>query len=198
MSRHVGEDPFSGESGPSPEPDPVEIDVYCEIYVNGQLSGRTTVKRSLGSPDWHEKFIFPDLPPFQNLEIVVFREKRLMKPILIGSAVIPLMNFRRGEHVEGWFPVLGGQTFAGIVMGEVKMKLKVDEEIILPYAVYSKLLQTLQAKNLLDWIYEIECKLQIKNVLEHIVPIARAKNILIKNLIELADREVDGTLRSVS
>ncbi len=129
MSRHVGEDPFSGESGPSPEPDPVEIDVYCEIYVNGQLSGRTTVKRSLGSPDWHEKFIFPDLPPFQNLEIVVFREKRLMKPILIGSAVIPLMNFRRGEHVEGWFPVLGGQTFAGIVMGEVKMKLKVDEYV---------------------------------------------------------------------
>ena len=139
--------------------DAVDSDIYCEIYVNTIMAGRTTVKRTLGSPDWHEKFAFTDLPPFGNLEVLVFREKRLAKPVLIGSTVIPLMNFRRGEYVEGWFPVLGGQGYIGAVMGEVRLKLKVDEyvaravsrqntmlrrscdrEIILPFAMYADML----------------------------------------------------------
>ena len=109
------------------EAEGADADIYCEFFVNGVLSGRTTVKKGPGSPDWHERFAFTDLPPFENLEILVFKEKKLLKPVLIGSTVIPLMNFRRGEHVEGWFPVLNGQGFIGNVVGEVRLKVKVDE-----------------------------------------------------------------------
>lgn len=107
--------------------DQVDIDVYCEIFVNAQLSGRTTIKKSLGAPDWREHFTFTDLPPFGNMEIIVWRDKKLNKPVMIGNIVIALMNFRRGEQVEGWFPILSSQHHAGIVVGEIRLKVRVDE-----------------------------------------------------------------------
>lgn len=39
----------------------------------------------------------------------------------------------------------------------------------------------------------MDTKLEIKNVADHIIAIANAKNVLIQNIMDLADREVDGT-----
>ncbi|KAJ3535468.1 hypothetical protein NM688_g6971 [Phlebia brevispora] len=178
------------------EGDSMELDIYCEFWVNGIFTGKTTTKKGLGSPDWHEKFAFNDLPPFEHLEIMVYRERRVSKPMLVGTTQIPLMNFRRGEYVEGWFPVLGGPHTAGIMMGEVRLKLKVDEEIILPYAMYDDMLKVLLSKNMLDWVSELDAKLEIKNISDHLIAIAKAKNILMKDIMALADREVDGTPQS--
>ncbi len=124
VTRYSLDDSVGGDVEPG---DSVDLDLYCEFRVNDICAGKTTVKKGAGSPDWHEKFAFTDLPPFQNLEVLVYREKRMPKPLLLGSTLIPLMNFRRGEHVEGWFPVLGGQYRPGTVMGEIRLKLKVDE-----------------------------------------------------------------------
>lgn len=126
-SSKLMEDASFGDFDSRAESDPVDIDVYCEIFVNGFLSGRTTIKKGLGSPDWREQFTFTDLPPFANLEILVWRDRRAARPVLIGSTVIALMNFRRGEQTEGWFPVLSSQHHAGIIVGEVRLKLRVDE-----------------------------------------------------------------------
>lgn len=126
-SRPFPEDPLSADQEAKPETDAIDMDVYCEVYVNSILSGRTTVKKGLGSPDWHEAFTFSDLPPFENLEIVVKREKKLVKPIVLGSILIYLMNFRRGEYIEGWFPVVNGNGHIGVQAGEMRMKLRVDE-----------------------------------------------------------------------
>jgi hypothetical protein len=109
----------------------VDLDLFCEVYFNNVLSGRTVVKKSMGSPDWHESFLFTDLPPFEKLTVVVWREKRLQKPLIIGTVYITLTNFRRGEHVEGWFPVLfGGATTACAQVGELRLRLKVDESAV--------------------------------------------------------------------
>jgi hypothetical protein len=110
------------------EVDAVDLDVSCEIHLNGQLCGRTTVKRGIGSPDWHEHFTFADLPPFETLEVFVWREKKLLKPTDMGSIRIALSNFRRGEAVEGWFPVLhSGPIASSVQVGDVRMKIRVDE-----------------------------------------------------------------------
>lgn len=103
-----------------------DMDVYCSLWVNSILCGKTTVRKGVGSPDWHEGFTFTDLPPFDTLEVIVWRDKRLAKPVQIGTIALPLMNFRRGEHVEGWFPVLSSAQ-AGGVAGEIRLKLRVDE-----------------------------------------------------------------------
>ena len=41
---------------------------------------------------------------------------------------------------------------------------------------------------------ELETRLKMKNVNNNIMSIAIAKNVLLENIMELADREVDGTL----
>jgi hypothetical protein len=106
----------------------VDLNVSCEIHLNEQLCGRTTVKKGIGAPDWHEKFTFSDLPPFENLELIVWREKKLLKPVIMGSIRIALGNFRRGEAIEGWFPVLhNGPIASGVQVGDIRMKIRVDE-----------------------------------------------------------------------
>lgn len=115
------------------EADAIDLDVSCEIHLNEQLCGRTTVKKGIGSPDWHEKFIFSDLPPFENLELIVWREKKLLKPVIMGSIRIALGNFRRSEAVEGWFPVLqNGPIASGVQVGDIRMKIRVDECVFDP------------------------------------------------------------------
>jgi Ca2+-dependent lipid-binding protein len=112
----------------SREADPVDLDAFCEIHLNDSMCARTTVKKGIGSPDWHENFLFSDLPPFETLEVTVWREKRLSKPVSLGSVRIALTNFRRSEAVEGWFPVIqAGGVSNSVQVGEIRMKLTVNE-----------------------------------------------------------------------
>ncbi|OCH96153.1 Rho GTPase activation protein [Obba rivulosa] len=194
ISKVTADDPASGD--PDPNSDAIDMDLYCEMHVNSQLCGRTTVKKGIGSPDWQERFTFSDLPPFENLEILIWREKKLMKPVLIGSVLIVLANFRRGEYIEGWFPVLTTGSSAHLQVGEVRLKLKVDEEIVLPYSAYVGILKTFISRNALDWMQDLETHFKLKTISSHIMSIAIAKNVLMDNIMELADREVDGTVTS--
>ncbi|EPQ60641.1 Rho GTPase activation protein [Gloeophyllum trabeum ATCC 11539] len=179
------------------ETDGADMDVYCEVYINEVLSGRTTTKRCPGSTDWHEAFAFCDLPPFENLEILIWREKKLTRPILMGNIQVFLSDFRRGETVEGWFPVLFGDMGApSIHVGDLRLKLKVDEEIILPLSAYSDLLETLYSRNCLDWMSDLEGRLQLTSLSSQVLSISIARNVLLDHIFELADREVDGTPHS--
>ncbi|TFY69240.1 hypothetical protein EVJ58_g517 [Rhodofomes roseus] len=160
--------------------DALDLDVYCEIFVDGCLCGRTTTS-----------------PQFENLEVVVLREKRMSKPVVVGVVSIALMNFRRGEHIDGWFPVLSPNPGTYAQTGELRLKLRVDEEIILPFSEYSGLLQTFSSRNSLDWLVDLESRLKLKNTIpHHIISIAIAKDVLVHDILEMADREVDGTLSS--
>jgi hypothetical protein len=141
-----------GGTETNPEADPVDLDVSCEIHLNGMLCGRTTLKKGIGSPDWHENFTFTDLPPFDTLDIFVWKEKKLFKPTLMGCVRVTLGNFRRGESIEGWFPVLHqGPTASDLQVGDIRLKIRVDEEIILPYDAYSSLLQASFTLSYMCW-----------------------------------------------
>ncbi|KAF7306927.1 Elongation of fatty acids protein [Mycena indigotica] len=170
------------------------MDVSCEIHFNSMLCGRTTLKKGIGSPDWHENFTFTDLPPFDTLEVLVWKEKKLFKPTLLGSVRVTLANFRRGESVEGWFPVLHqGPTVSDLQVGDIRLKIRVDEEIILPLDAYSKLLQTFNTRNFLEWMTDFESKFKLKTISHQLISIAVAKGNLIAQVQEIAAREVEGT-----
>jgi len=113
---------FEGDGG--------EGEISCEIHMNDIICSRTTTKKGLNSSDWHESFTFPGLPPFENLDIVVWRERKFARPSILGVARIALANFRRGEAVEGWFPILqAGSIGTEIQFGELRLKLRVDEYV---------------------------------------------------------------------
>jgi hypothetical protein len=104
-----------------------DIDVYCEIVLNDAVCARTTLKKGLGLPEWHESFMFSDLPPFENLEVTIWKEKKFLKPSLLGKVTVDLITFRRGEVVEGWYPVQSTNYSSQLQLGELRLKVQVNE-----------------------------------------------------------------------
>ncbi|KAG6890402.1 hypothetical protein C0995_008756 [Termitomyces sp. Mi166 len=169
-----------------------DFTVSCHVHLNGILCGRTSEKKGIGSPDWLESFTFSDLPPFDSLVLLIRRDKKIMKNVTLGSVTIPLAHFRRGESVEGWFPILhSGSTASDIQVGELRLKILVNEEIILPQKAYASLLQTLTSRNFLDWIEDFENKLKMKNVSSHLMFLAIDQNVVVSHVQEFAAREVN-------
>ncbi|KDR84991.1 hypothetical protein GALMADRAFT_233525 [Galerina marginata CBS 339.88] len=177
--------------------DGADVDISCEIHLNDILCSRTTPKRGMGSSDWHESFAFTGLPPFENLDIVVWREKKMFKPAVIGITRIALGNFRRGDTVEGWFPVLQtGSIGTEVQYGELRLKIRVDEEIVLPYSCYAGLMATCNSRSFLDWMSDLESRLKLKAISSHLMSIAVATNVVIEQVQEYALREVDNSSTS--
>ncbi|KAJ7634305.1 GTPase activating protein [Mycena polygramma] len=183
-----------GGTDTNPEADPVDLDVSCEIHLNNMLCGRTTLKKGIGSPDWHENFTFTDLPPFDTLDILVWKEKKLFKPTADG--VCPGHPGAQRRVTSKWVTI--------------RLKIRVDEEIILPYDAYSNLLkasfklirhppaltvdlQTLTSRNFMEWMADFESKFKLKTISHQLISIAVARNDLIEQVQEIALREVDGT-----
>ena len=111
-----------------------DYDVWCEIWANSMLCARTTVKKCTANPEWHESFLIGDLPPFDNLQITLYKERRgSARSVPIGSVVISLGTFQRGEYMEGWNSIVGTNTNISTgsgfysQVGELRLKLKIDE-----------------------------------------------------------------------
>ncbi|KAF4623907.1 hypothetical protein D9613_001809 [Agrocybe pediades] len=173
------------------ETDGPEAEISCEIHLNDIICSRTTTKSGSGSLDWHESFTFSGLPPFENLDIVVWRERKATRPTVLGIIRVALNTFRRGEAVEGWYPVLQTASVGTeIQLGELRLKIKVDEEIILPYANYTKLMTVCKSRSFLDWMSDLENRLKLKTVSTHLLSIAVATNTVVEQVQEYASREV--------
>ncbi|KAF6766033.1 GTPase activating protein [Ephemerocybe angulata] len=192
--RNVGISRTDTDNAELPQDGEADADVSCEIHLNDIICGRTTTKKrgATATVEWHESFTFPELPPFDTLDLVVWREKKVSSPKVLGYIRIPLSNFRRGELIEGWFPIM--QTHTGpareIQVGELRLKIRVDEEIVLPYSAYRGLLRTIQSRNFLDWLTELETKLKLKSISTAVMSLAVANDTLIKQIQDYATREV--------
>lgn len=195
-STNHGDHRFDGDI----EMDNVYAEFYCEIFVNGMLSGRTTTQVSQPPSDrhdrgpltlWAEQFLLEDLPPFGNLEVVVRQKKSAKEAAIVGSVVIPLICFPRGELLEGSYPVLTPEELAGLHCGLLNLKLRVDEEIILPYRMYENMLQTIKSRNYLLWLSDIQTAFQAKPALvsASFAAVALHENYLISNISDIIDRE---------
>jgi hypothetical protein len=122
---HVG----GGSGDSASDQETSDLEVFCETKLNDILCSRTTVKkRSQGSIDWHENFTFFDLPPFDLLEITLWKEKKNLKTEVLGHVRIPLQNFRRGEPIDAWYPVVQVGPVAGDThIADLRLKVVVEE-----------------------------------------------------------------------
>ncbi|KXN90023.1 Ras GTPase-activating protein gap-2 [Leucoagaricus sp. SymC.cos] len=188
---------------PSQTPDEVgqdvelkDIDVYCEIVLNDAVCARTTTKKGLGLPEWHESFMFSDLPPFENMEIAILKEKKVSKPSLLGKVTVDLVTFRRGEVVEGWYPVQSTNFSSQLQLGEIRLKVRVTEELILPHSSYSTLQQVLNTRNLLQWLQDLENILHIKTLLQPFINLAISQESIIEQIQDAAVWEIERAISS--
>ncbi|CAG8670670.1 16366_t:CDS:2, partial [Acaulospora colombiana] len=95
---------------------------------------------------------------------------------------------------------IGGVAGALVQVGEMKLKIKVDEEIILPSRAYRNVLDALEKRNYLDVLSDLEQKLRIDQQLitPHIVTLAVARNRLLHDIVELAEREINSVASSTA
>ncbi|KAF8509805.1 Rho GTPase activation protein [Gautieria morchelliformis] len=169
--------------------------VFCEVVIDGFTSGRTMFQKGVAGtpPDWTwlESFTFSDLPPFGSFSIRVWRCKKSAKSTLVGAIDISLGPFRRAQLQEGWFPVMscvpGGNR---VQVGDLKLKLRVDEEFILPSEAYSAITSTLDTHNCMDLLRELDQSMQLGDISIHMLSLAVGRGTFFKDIIDLAEREV--------
>ena len=65
-----------------------------------------------------------------------------------------------------------------------------NREIILPGHCYKRVLESIEEQNYLDFLADLEQKLRIEHVSQHVISLAMARRRLLPDLSQLADREV--------
>lgn len=130
------------------------VECFCVVSLNGDVAARTKVRKGSSGPVWVEKFCLGDLPPLETLSIYLMQSQRHAKSSLVGTVDLPVDTMRRGEDIEGWFPIWAPsqdrdgnpissqldaeRTYLKEMMGELKLVLKVREETIFPLGTYSQ------------------------------------------------------------
>ena len=65
-----------------------------------------------------------------------------------------------------------------------------NREIILPGHCYKRVLESIEEQNYLDLLADLEQKLRLEHVSQHVISLAMARRRLLPDLSQLADREV--------
>ena len=149
-------------------------DYHAEVVLDGEVRGRTAVKTDTSNPFWREDYEFAELPPELATAAVLLKSRSQgqkdwtlisdercdyesgdvdslgiagdvqVSPLdsVIGSVDLRLDDAERGRDVEQWWPVRNAQ---GQLAGEMLMKIRLDETVILMSHDYRPLSDLLHA-----------------------------------------------------
>ncbi|KAF9166003.1 hypothetical protein BGX20_000378, partial [Mortierella sp. AD010] len=176
---------------------PKDLEVYCEIMLDDQKRAKTSTRMKVIKnsdqeiPFWRDSFEFADLAPFtKGITINVIQAKG-SKAIPYGRTHIPVRN--NDESDEGWYPILrvNDRTRSTEHPGDLRLKLKYEEQIVLPLANYYELLEIIvnfQENNVISRLAEFVPDLEgfAKNVLR----ILEGRDLAIPWLNSLIDEEI--------
>ncbi|KAE8685423.1 Phospholipase D delta [Hibiscus syriacus] len=84
----------------------ITSDPYVTVCLPQATVARTRVLKNSQNPKWNERFIIPLAHPVNELEINV-KDNDLFGSEAIGTAKIPASRIATGEHITGWFPLIG-------------------------------------------------------------------------------------------
>ncbi|KAG0057627.1 hypothetical protein BGZ83_007000 [Gryganskiella cystojenkinii] len=173
---------------------PPDLEAYCEIWLDDQKRAKTStrmkaVKGGDPAPYWRDSFEFTDLTAFRVITIYVTQSKG-SKNIPYGRTDIPIPS---GEEREGWYPVLrvNERTRSNEFVGDLRLKLKCDEQIVLPLESYSEVLEILlnfRENNVISRLAELVTDLErfARNVLR----ILEGRGLAVLWLNSLIDEEI--------
>ncbi|XP_039003732.1 phospholipase D delta-like [Hibiscus syriacus] len=84
----------------------ITSDPYVTVSLPQATVARTRVLKNAQNPKWNERFIIPLAHPVSELEVNV-KDNDLFGAEAIGTAKIPASRIATGEHITGWFPLIG-------------------------------------------------------------------------------------------
>lgn len=192
-------------------------------YAGGSGGGYSQSSGGSGSVVWVEKFSLPDLPDLSELRIDVLQSNRSSnasqptssgnatsssssntnKFSLLGSVELPIETIRRGEEIDGWYPIwsynpkseedglsnLNHNAGCKVMIGELKMIVKVREETVLPLRKYTEIEKALNAQTCVDLIYQLSKHLDEDAIISHLVNVYTSSGTVVQRLADLAERE---------
>lgn len=118
---------------------------HCEIWDPTGLAFKTSAKVG-HHPFWKEDCLLVDLPNLNSITVKIFRSvsshaSSKGHSTLFGTVFIPLKAYPRLSEIDKWFNVIGVHeaTLETSIRGELRLSLRVDEDVILPKNRYDEM-----------------------------------------------------------
>jgi len=92
--------------------------------------------------------------------------------------------------------LVNASKFTSPQAGQVFLKMKVDEHVVLPLSAYNRVLDVLDSCSYLRWITEFESILRNNSARSSLASIAASKDILLEHLIDEISQEIDSTMHA--
>ncbi|KAG0087869.1 hypothetical protein BGZ92_006893 [Podila epicladia] len=176
---------------------PKDLEAYCEIMLDDQRRARTSTRAKLvkgaepDAPFWRDNFEFTDLSAVNKGITINVIQVKGSKLIPFGRTHIPVRS--SDDCDEGWYPILNNndRTRSTEHLGDLRLKLKYEEQIVLPIANYADLLDIIvnfRENNVISKLAELVTDLEgfSKNVLR----ILEGKGLAVVWLNTLIDEEI--------
>ncbi|KAF9282760.1 hypothetical protein BGZ74_002086 [Mortierella antarctica] len=176
---------------------PKDLEAYCEIMLDDQRRARTSTRAKLvkgaepDAPFWRDNFEFTDLSAVNKGITINVIQVKGSKLIPFGRTHIPVRS--SADCDEGWYPILNNndRTRSTEHLGDLRLKLKYEEQIVLPIANYADLLEIIvnfRENNVISKLAELVTDLEgfSKNVLR----ILEGKGLAVVWLNTLIDEEI--------
>lgn len=166
-------DPSTGKVHSIPSEATIPSDYYAEVLLDGEVRAKTAVREKTCNPFWREDFIFLDLPPvLSNVSVLLKTLNPAQKdwtliahgPYTLDAQVNPMTilddlevsshdatcgrvdlhldELESGSDVEKWWPIIDDRDQ---VVGDMYMKVRLEETIVLMSHEYEPLSELLHA-----------------------------------------------------
>lgn len=177
---------------------------FCQIWRSGELVARTKVSSGTSSIAWFDKFALRDLPQLAVVHIEVLQATRNGKGFFtLGLVNVPVETMRRGEDIEGWFPIWSQpksdetwsrfyestSSYSQEIVGELKMSLHIREEAILAAKKYAEVAATLNGPECVRLMHRLCKELNEDRVISHLVDVFAIGGTISDRLADLTMAE---------
>lgn len=192
---------------------------FAEVLLDNETRGKTVVKHDGLNPLWGESFDFQDLPPVLNNASVIIKRRppeehplkqdsrqnlheafgeqggftSLAFDVACGKVEIQMEELEPEKEVEKWWPVI---NMHGQRVGEVLIKIRADEGIILMARDYQKLSDLLHRfSNGLTLQIAQMIPSELKKLSDSLLNIFQVSGKAGDWIMALVEEEIDGTTR---
>ena len=176
---------------------------YCVVWMAGEPVAQTKVRSGPSNVmTWFDKFSLKDLPNLNAVQIEVMQSGRNGKFGVMGTVNLSMDTMRRGESIEGWFPIWSSRArdaepiaspmetcYGDEMMGEIKISINVSDETILPLRKYKQVDEALHAGDEVGLMQALCKGLDEDRVVSHLVDIYTSKGTIVEWLGSLTEAE---------
>jgi hypothetical protein len=208
-------------SGFSKSQSPEKHGYYAEVLLDNETRGKTVAKYQGLNPLWGESFEFQDLPPVLNNASVIIKRRPPEQPnhkdhsdkdrskgpdaygaeqggytslandVVCGKVEIQMEELEPEKEVEKWWPV---SNMHGQRVGEVLIKVRADEGIILMARDYQKLSVMLHRfSNALTLQIAQTIPTELKRLSDSLLNIFQVSGKAGDWIMSLIEEEIDGS-----